>query len=389
MRRIFSFIGIAARNALKHRRLSLVLLVVFMFTGAALYWSIGFGNAVERLVSDAYFDSYGDFALLTEPFDTAGVRSLVEDPAFASVEFERELRGMYVTPKRSDIAAIVELTPGNELRLGRWLKPVAGRLPRGPEEVMVPEVFLEGAFAIGDKIYLVTTTKDRIINTIRYTVVGICKSVSVKGFPTAFLISQESMESLYDAAGVANLVTVRMKPERRAETKAFYEGVGAKLEKAGIAVRSSWTLAEQLSRFTLYTGILTSLKNLILVILFPFTGSITAVIVWFNSYKRRQEIWTYVALGLRDAGIYAVFSLEYYLVAAMGLATGIILGAAGSLLTFRLNIWIQFSYTFISPVVTAFGCGDLAFVLAFSFAMLTVWIYPPLSRIVGQRPFSY
>ncbi len=380
-------LNIAFRNVIRHALSSLLLFAVFTVTALTIFWAFGFGNSVEYLITDAYRDSYGDIVFFTEWFDSGMMKSILEEYEVQEVIIERELRGMYASPKKSDMAQVVEYTTENSEKMHRWVKPLRGRIPEEINEVMVPELFLKGVFDVGDDLAIVISTPDKIINTIRYKITGVCKTAGIKGLPTALLISESSMDALSASGDLANLVYVRLDPESRTEkiARETYETLRLRLEAEGIEVKSSWYLPKEIERFRIYITVLRGLKAIILIILFPLVGTVVMSIVWLYSNKRRWEIWTYVCLGMRDARIILLSGLEYLFVAALGIAAGIALGYFTSYLTFHSKIWLQFSYTFVSPLMTRIQSKDIVYIIVFVFTMVVIWIYPPLRRIIRTQ----
>ena len=391
MRRFIVNLGIALGNVRKHRGASSVLGAVFAMTALVVFWAFGFGNAVESLIRDSYRDSYGDIVFFTEYVASSRIEQILEPFSFPEIILEREIRGMYVAPQRSDMARVVEVTDQNRHAMKRWIKPIRGRIPEQVNELMVPELFLKGVFDVGDTVYIVISTPGKVLNTLRYRIVGVSKTIGIKGLPTGLLVTRESLDLLTAAKDQVNLVYVRLdRSQRQGDSpRRIYERLRSIFTEENIEVKSSWYLPKELERFTLYLTVLQGLKVIILVILFPLIGAVVAAIVWIYSIKRRHEIWTYVALGLRDRKVLAVFALEYWIIALLGIIGGVLLGFASSAVTYRSSIWLQFSYTFVSPLTAQFRLIDFLFLVVFLYACITLWLYPPLSRVIKTRPFSY
>lgn len=387
-----TLVKIAVRNIGRHVLSSLVLVLVLTAATVALFWAFGFGNSVAFLIEDAYRDSYGDIAFFTGFFDRHDVEELLADIPRERMVLDRELMGLSISPRKTDIARVVELSPENRAGLERWIRPLRGRVPEAEDELMIPELFLHEVYDVGDYLYIVVSTVDGIVNTLRYTIVGVSKTTGIKGLPTGYLITQDSVSRLIDSNRHANVVYLNLEEPLRtdpAALQAVYREVKQRLVGAGVEIRNSWVLPDELKRFDIYITVLEGLKVMIIVILFPLVGGVVASLVWIYSHKRRHEIWTVHALGLRDSRIFVTLATEYWVLSAAGYGLGILLGFWTSGLTVHLNIWLQFSYTFISPLMARIRGRDLAMIAAYLFGSVSVWMVPPILKVVRSRPFSY
>jgi ABC-type lipoprotein release transport system permease subunit len=391
VRKAFIVLRIAFFNVIKHRASSLVLLAVFTISTLVIFWAFGFGNSVSRLIRDSYNDSYGDLTFVTEYFNRQDVDNLLKESGIGNYFIERQISGMYESPRKGDLTNVVELTDANYESLKRWIKPIRGKIPEKPNEVMVPEVFLKGTFDLGDTIYIIASTPEKVINTIRYTIVGISKTIGVKGMPVGLLITQKSVDLLQDSDLYGNLVYVKLTDVQKQSPgpEVMYLRVKGLLEGNGIRIKTSWYLPKELEHFRVFMTVLDGMRYIILLILFPLVGAVVATIMWIYSKKRRFEIWTYVALGFKDRWVTVIIALEYWLLTLLGMVIGVGLGLGSSSLTYHSNIWLEFSTTFASPLMAIMDVKDYALLVLFMYFCVTAWIYPALNRIIKDRPFSY
>lgn len=387
-----TLLKIALRNIFRHTLSSAVLVLVLTSASVALFWAFGFGNSVAFLIEDAYRDSYGDIAFFTDYFDKTEMADIMADVPGERMVFDRELMGLSISPKKTDIARVVELSPENYEGLARWIRPLRGRIPEAADELMIPEIFLDEVYDVGDYLFIVVSTVDGIINTLRYSIVGVSKTTGIKGLPTGYLITQESIDRLINSRTAANVLYVNLTDEDRADQSRLYEiyaKMKARLAASGVTVRESWALPDELRKFDIYITVLQGLKTMIIVILFPLVGGVVASLVWIYSHKRRREIWTVQSLGMRDGKVFLLMALEYWILAGIGCGLGILLGFQTSNLAVHLNVWLQFSYTFISPVMARIAWHDLGWVIAYVFGSVSFWMLLPIRKVARSRPFSY
>jgi ABC-type lipoprotein release transport system permease subunit len=305
---------------------------------------------------------------------------------------DREVRAILDTPEKSDMIILSELTPGNLKRLGKYIRPVKGRLPEKPDEIAVSEFLKEGVYNVGDLIYITTTTPDKVINTIRYKVVGITKSSGWKGLGSAFLISEESMNRLTNTTKHGNMIYAFLDQTQyntRDKIDALFDKMKTALERGGITINDSWKTYERLDKLSNFVDFFGMIRSLVIIVFFTLVGAVVAAMIWMVAFRRRKEIWTYSAMGMRNKKIVILMALEYWMLALAGTLLGIFGGALSAYAVEKANIWFRFSYTFVSPLQTVVQSGDIIGIVIFIFISVTVWIFPPMRRIIKAPPFSY
>jgi ABC-type lipoprotein release transport system permease subunit len=298
---------------------------------------------------------------------------------------------MLDSPEKSSLATMLELTGENRDRLHRYIRPVEGRLPEGPDELVITDFIQKGLFKVGDSLYASTYTPDGVLNAIRYRVVGVSKSTAFKAIGYGFLVSEESMSALLNSDEHANLVYLFLEKGSRTEknTDDLHRQVAAILEKSGIEVNDSWTIFERERQLSVFSLVFAAMKPLWLIVIFPLIGAVIAAMVWIYSFKRRREIWTYVSLGMRDRHVFMILAMEYWIIASLGMVAGLSVGAFSSYLAESANVWLQFSYTFSSPLGTMVGPVDLVIIAAFTLVSVLLWMWVPVRKIIRTVPFSY
>lgn len=381
----------AFHNVLLHRVSSLVLLTVFAVSSFVLFWSFGYGNNIAQLVQDLNRDSYGDIAFLTEYFEMDRLELLKQLPGVEKVVFERELKVMLDNPDKSSLVTLLEITEENRDRLARYIRPVEGRLPEKEDELVVTDFIQKGLYQVGDTVYATTSTPDQVLNALQYRVVGISKSTAFKAIGYGYLISEKSMDTLVNSDKHANLVYLFLHQEARSKEsiKRMYEQVGKILDDRQVTINDSWTILEREEQLSVFSLVFGGMKPLMLIIIFPLIGAVIAAIVWIYSFKRRREIWTYISLGMKDKQVILILALEYWIIAILGMATGMAGGAMSGEAAEAANLWLQFSYTFSSPVGTIFGLTDMAVIVGFTLFSVLLWMWIPVRKIIRSVPFSY
>jgi ABC-type lipoprotein release transport system permease subunit len=384
-------LSLALRNVLLHRWASSVLLVVFTITSFVLFWVLGYTNLIDRYLLKTARDAYGDVAFLTEFVRQDQVRELLASLPLEKVVFERELRGMLDSPNKSEMVILVELTPENRDRLAVYIRPSEGRLPEAEDEILVSEVFDPEAYKLGDRLFITATTHDKVINTFQYKVVGIAKSTGYKGnIGHGYMVSSASMDGLTTSHEHANLVYVFMRGDNGLQAaEALRDEIRGKLEAAGVTVKRTWTARGKVEALKSFELVLAGMRSLMLALLFPLLGGVVGAMIWMYAFRRRREIWTYQALGMKDAGVVTLIIMEYWLLATVGLAVGVGAGYLTSAWAYERNVWFHFSYTFVSPFFAAVGLSDILLIAVFMLVSIGVWMLYPLGRIVAARPFSY
>ncbi len=382
---------IAAQNVLKHKLSSAVLISIFAVTAFVLYWSFGFCNFVITVIDDFSRDSYGDIAFLTDYADAGKMKGLLRFPEIEKVVAEREIAVLFDNPQASTMSVLVELTDENRHRLYRYIRPVAGRLPEKPDELLITDFKQKGVYKIGDRLFATVTTPDKVINALEFTVVGIAKTTAFKAVGYGFMVTRESMNRLINSGSQANLVYLFLKKEFQTapHTEALRSRARQSLSAGGIEVKESWTTLERNEKMSIFSLTVKGVRLIMLCIMFSLVGAVIAAAVWIYSFKRRREIWTYVSLGMKDRAITLTFTLEYWLIAAIGTVIGGSTGYASSRLADAANVWLTFSYTVTTPLRAQFGPADAIVVALFVSATVFLWIQAPLRKIIRAVPFSY
>lgn len=377
------FLRIVYRNAWRHKMTSLVLLVVFILAAFVLFWVFGWGRAMVDSLKDYLRSCYGDIDYQTGFFNREEVEASLSDLGLNEVTIEANIYAMLDSVKISDVINLRELSPGFAERAERFLRPVTGRMPEQINEIIIPEIFHQGTFALGDTLYLSTCTPDGVLNTLPYVIVG-------KSMNTFALITSESMDLLLNSKQ-RNFLTVQISPQLspREQVLSTKQKITALLGEQGIKINKDKTIYDELDRLDYLVTMLPGLKGLIMVVLFPVVGSVVAAILWISSVKRRKEIWTYLALGCRDRTVIALITMELWLVSGAGAILGLMLSLLSAWMVEKLNIWLSFGYTFSLPLWAKYSLLDFTIICLFILLSVSIWLWLPVKRVINDKPFSY
>ena len=108
---------IALRNIIKHRWTSALMFVIFVLISAALYWTTGIANAVQKIEYHMYRDSDGDATLYLWGnwwgfYEGGKILKALGGLKMENVVLERSAWGSYVDNDRTSAQGnVFELTP--------------------------------------------------------------------------------------------------------------------------------------------------------------------------------------------------------------------------------------------------------------------------------------
>lgn len=385
------YIKLAFMNLIKHKLSTIVLITIFAMSTFILFWGFGFTNYLIHSFKKTNIDSYGDITFLTKFYSRDLVGKLTEIEGCKKIIAERELKVMVDGNNKSTLANIVELTHDNSERFLHHLNAVEGVLPQKPNEIAVTNFFKNMKYQIGDTIYLTTSTPEKIINTMKYTVVGILRGTAMKAMGVAYLVNEESMNQLINSTTQANLLYIYLDEKLRNEEDQLvvYQKIKDILVASNINITDSWLALQRSKKFKVFSKIFTGIKLLMIILMFPLLGAVIGAIVWIYSYKRRNEIWSYVAMGLKDLKIEVLFITEYCFIALIGMVIGFCLGYLSLGIAIWKDIWLVFSYTFSYPLRVDFGITEFIIIFIFIICIVTLWAIKPLGTIVKAVPYSY
>lgn len=376
---------ISLKNVLRHKWSSSILLSIFSISSFIAFWIFGFSNSVGDLVVDWNRTLFGDLMITTNYFDTEKMEKLLQGIKYDKLVYERMANGTFETVESSEPLVVTALTQENQKRWGRFLKPVEGRIPQAPDEVMLHEAEINKmrSVKLGDTAYMTVFTPKKIINTLQFKVVGINRFMS--------LIGDQGMDTVLNSTQYANRILIytgETLPQKDEITE-MKEEVTKLIQEAGIEIKYGVTIHEFIESYQIYLVVLDALKGVILIFMFPLIGAVVGVIVWMHAQKRRKEIWTYASLGLKDFSLNTLMLMEYWIIGLTGSFLGIIVGFVSAYFVEKNDIWLNFAYTVSSPVIVKISGLELFLIPLFIWFTISIWASFPLRKIIRAVPFSY
>lgn len=394
---------IALRNIIKHRWTSALMFVIFVLISAALYWTTGIANAVQKIEYHMYRDSDGDATLYLWGnwwgfYEGGKILKALGGLKMENVVLERSAWGSYVDNDRiSAQGNVFELTPENRARAKDWYYLSSGRLPEAPGEAAVPEARYRGFIKTGDEIYLsVYTPKDRVLNTLPFKVVGVLKMEPIKGFDS-ILVTKEDMDSLLDSKDIYNTVTIYDyfrqeslgKPAMENSLNALVSNVYINLHMNNIMTDSHpwcFDIVDFINMNKSFVTIFQGINILAVLLLFPIAGAVIAITIRMLAIKRTAEFATYMALGFRNFKIIRNFVLEVIILAVAGYAAGIFIGAVSAGILQNMRVYLVFQDYMHGPIMLMHTVWDFLYILVFILVLTAVWSVPVIRSIISKAP---
>ncbi len=375
---------IVFQNLLKHRWLSLVLLIIFTSVAFIIYWIFGFSNYFGSYIYKSTRSWSGDAYASIAFTDTDKIASYVSNIKAKNIYFTRNIYVMVDSPKQSGMIWLNEFTSNIKDWRMDYYRPASGRLPVKPDEIMLSDYDFKKTLKVGDTLYLTTTTPERVINAIKYTVVGINKS-------GGNLITQEGMDQLLNSKSVNRVIGFIDKnmASKHDASKLGHDLYYYLYSRCYVQVNYTTDIYWLTGPYQTMIDVFTIVKTFLIVLLMPLIGIVIAVIVYMYAFKRRKEIWTYVALGMRDLRIHNLIVLEYIIASIFGTLIGIGLGFLTDFLSKTGNIYLDLGDLMYMPLRSEISLLDVMIIIVF--ILLTIYIasYKPIKTIMKQKPFSY
>jgi ABC-type lipoprotein release transport system permease subunit len=375
---------IALKNCIKHKWMTLVLTVIFAVMTISMFWVFGFSNYFENAIVEMNRTWVGDVMYAIDRFiPEERLNQAFSRKTTEKVSYVRVVGAMADGQKNSGFVWLKELDKDVEYRYREALQPFKGRMPRKSDEILVQEINYSGMFHIGDAVYITTSTTKKVINTLRFKVVGINKTAG-------FFITPEAMDSLLDSKNAYNQVWVLKSRKLLPRLDVYYldNKFRNMLAGAGIYVYST-NIYNIIDSYKILVILFRSIKILLLIVLIPLSAAVIAAIVWMTALKRRKEIWTYSAIGLRDGLIMRLMIMEFLIVTAAGFIVGIAIGTLSAILTGAFKVYLVLGSLIQMPLLVRLSIIDLLLILLIAAGSASLASLSPLNKIIKAKPFSY
>ncbi len=377
---------LALRNALKHIWSSLVLMAIAALAVFALFWIFGFSNTFTATVAERELFHNGHLSYQTDYISADMMNDIIVKRNPEAVEKavgQRRIIAISASKKESGLISITDINRRNADEYKKY-RLDSGRFPEADDEIALSIEHKDSKLSVGDSIFITTFTFNKIVNTIKYKIVG-------KGRMGEFgLITESSMDMLVNSKNHYNSIIVYVRGEITADMLASLDSsIKKAFAESSVKVDHSTNYISRMKESEILSATFRALKIIVLIILFPLVGAVLGAIVWVHSYKRRGELWTYSSMGFKDRQIYKIATLEYLIISFAGFIFGIFFGFATSYISEAVNGMLVFSYVIEMLLVARICAGDLLFIFAFVVLNVVFWIRVPVGKIIKAKPFSY
>lgn len=370
-------------NVIKHRWSSLIILTLFAVSSFVIYWAFGFTNRFTSTISDSALKNNGHLAYQIDFISKEASNSMFNMKGISEIVLERRIGAASTSKKESGMLMIGELTPKYKESL-KNVKMDFGRLPQTEDEIALTSQYDETKLSVGDSIYVTTFTPEKIVNTMKYKVVGIGKIGDYS------MITPSSMDTLVNSNNFFNTAVFYASGKLSENSvDSLDEQIRAVLLKNKIKIEESSNYYKSMRENEALLLTFKAMKIVLLTVMFPLTGAVLGALVWIHSFKRRKELWTYHSMGFKDRQIIKIVRNEYLLIALFGTVAGICAGAVSSMISEKVNGMLSFTYIMNMEMVAKIGFQDILFIFLFMALNTIFWMRFPVNKIIKSKPFSY
>lgn len=369
-------------NVRRHKWSSLVLGMIVVVSVFVLYWAFGIANTFLMTVTDDELRNNGHLSYETSfmPHDKIGLLRSIR--GVVDVRGERFVRGFINSKKKNGIMLVTDINEVNSGRIGKYR--IDGRLPEKSDEIAISTEFDEESLEIGDTAYVTTLTPEKLVNTMKYRVVGRGK------IGECSVVSAESMKILLNSDAFFNRIVVTAdRGISEKELVSLDRRIRKELSSSAATIDESTNYFERMRESEVIILVFNALKIILLCVMFPLCGASLGALVWIHAYKRRGELWTCSAIGCRDSQIIRMMMLEYLIISAGGVIAGSGIGWISSQISSAVNGMLVFSYIIDMMLYAKMSLIDLLEIALFVAINIVFWTQFPVRRILRQRPFSY
>ncbi|MBP8082114.1 MAG: FtsX-like permease family protein [Spirochaetes bacterium] len=377
---------LAFRNVLKHKWSSAVMMIIVAVAVFAMFWIFGFSNTFSSTVEEKELFQNGHLSYQTAFLSSETLDELIiqKYPDTVSEAIgQRKIMCISASEKESGPVSVTDLNSRNAGEYAKY-KLDSGRMPESDDEILISIEHSNSKLEVGDSIYITAFTFDKIVNTMKYKVVGRGR------IGEHCVITESSMTTLINSPDYFNNIIVYVKGDVTSQRISSLDAsIKTDLTGRGIKIDHSTNFIERMKESEVLSTVFNVLKIIVMIILFPLIGSVLGAIVWIHSYRRRGEIWTCSALGFNDRSVRANAVTEYIIIAVLGIIAGISAGFLTSMISEKMNGMIVFSYVMEMLLVAEIKFWDILVISVFILANMIFWIRIPVNKILKSKPFSY
>jgi hypothetical protein len=369
------------RNVIRHKWSSLVLCVIIAVSVFVMYWAFGLANTFLSTVTDDELKINGHLSYETgfvKSSDLDGMRSV---SGVVNVIGERQVRAFVNSRKKNGIILVTDI---NERNAGEYAKyRFEGQYPQKSDEMTITTEFEEESFDVGDTAYVTTLTPDKVVNTVKYRIVGKGK------IGENSVIGSDAMKYLLNSDEYVNRIIVYADMNiGKTDLIELDKRMREYFTAHGIVVDESTNYFDRIEESDVIIRTFNALKIILLFIMFPLCGASLGALVWIHAYKRRGELWTASAIGYADSSITIKMIAEYLIISTAGIVAGSLLAFASSEISAAVNGMLVFQYVIDMMLYAKVTALDITWISLFIFGNIVFWVQFPIRRILGTRPFS-
>lgn len=374
---------IAIGNVIKHKWSSMVILAVFAVSAFVIYWAFGFSNTFTTTMSEEALKSNGHLAYQIDYINKETGNELFKIDGVSEIVLERRVGVAFTSKKESGMLIIGEITSKYKDTM-KNIKLDKGRLPENDDEIVISNQYDETKLELGDSIYVTAFTPDKVVNAVKFKIVGVGKIGAYSMIQPTAMNTMINTNEYFNTAVIYLSGEINEKAVEAADLK-----IKQNIKKKSIKIEESRNYFRTMRENEAIMISFEAMKIILLTVMFPLTGAILGALIWIHSYKRRKELWTYVAMGYKDRQIMKIVRLEYMIIAFGGTLAGIGAGALSSLISQNVNGTLSFTYIMNMLMVAKIGILDIVFIVLFMAGNTVFWMRFPINRIIKAKPFSF
>ena len=190
---------IAFRNLTAHKRSSFVLFTIFFIVSFIIFWVFGFINTVNNAIQNGYRSLYGDLYFSIDYSTKARLHDLLDGMNAHSLELENFPSAMIDFGEKSVSDTVRPVLSESGFSL-EYVKVSRGRMPENAGEINVPESFVADGKWQGEYLYVSAITPGKVMNTMRYEIVGTNKLF--------FFLHESGIAELSNGTQSANVISM-------------------------------------------------------------------------------------------------------------------------------------------------------------------------------------
>jgi len=342
---------IAWRNILRHKRRSIFAMMTIMVGVSGI---VMFGGFIEAnyigLRESIIRGQYGHLQIHQRGYEETHrsdpdkyrlspelverTQAMLETVTHVLITSRRiEFTGLLGNEKNSRAAIIRGVDPENEALINSALTIIDGAEldAEKPEGVVLGEGLAQGINAkVGDKLTLLSSTVNGVMNAVDVEVVGIFQSFAKEYDDSAMMMVLDNAQRLLNTQAVDTIVVLLDETPALPEAVA---AVAANSKQQGLDLE--WMEWYKMANFyqkvvDLYDGFFLFINLIIyVVVLFGISNTMIVTVM-----ERTAEIGTLRAMGMRRGGIVRQFLAEGLMLALLSAALGVL---AGISLTWLIN----------------------------------------------------